>query len=221
MTAAQAHADDADPAAWLSEALQSLPALDHMPSVQAQHAVGTLLDIILNMPSLCSPLSGPFTKTAHFVSTLLTSPLPYVQLAAYKALAGAVSVGPAALCSRSQGLLRERSLLSIVITQGLATEDSKALAAQLLQAVVGEGGPDEGRAPLAPWLLWLACYEQDPLVGATVSGIISLLHDYRYPSSAICQLGQGLGQVHTPQPPESRPSCCWRFHSAAGQPLQH
>ena len=163
--------------------------MDHMPSDQAQLAVATLLDTLLSMPSLCSPLSGPFTKTAHFVSTLLTSPLPHVQLTAYKALAGAASVGPAALRSRSQGLLCERSLLSTVITQGLATVDSKALAAQLLQAVVVEGDPDEGRASLAPWLVWLACYEQDSLVGATVSGIISLLHDYRYLSFSHVPVG--------------------------------
>lgn len=150
-----------------------------MPSHKAQHAVATLLETILDLPSLCSPLSGPFIKTAHFVSTLLTSPLPHVQLTAYKALAGAASVGPAALRSRSHGLLCERSLLSTVITQGLATEESKGLAAQLLQAVVVEGDPHAGRACLAPWLVWLACYEQDPSVGPTVSGIISLLQDHR------------------------------------------
>ena len=181
----QAHADGTDPAAWLSEALLSLAALAHMPSHEAQHAVATLLDSLLDMPSLCSPLSGTFSKTAHFISTLLISHLPHVQLTAYKALAGAAFVGPAALRSRSLSLLCERSLLSTVITQGLATEDSKALAAQLLQAVVVESDPDEGRASLAPWLVWLACYEQDPLVGATVSGIISLLHDYRYHSFTV------------------------------------
>lgn len=187
----QAHADDADPAAWLNQALLSLPALDHMPSHKAQHAVTSLLHTTLNMPSLCSPLSGPFTKTAHFVSTLLTSPLPHVQLTAYKALAGAASVGPAALRSRCQGLLCERSLLSTVITEGLAAEGSKALAAQLLQAVAVEGDDCvEGRACLAPWLVWLACYEQDHLVGGTISGIISLLQEWRY--CAVCLLGSCL-----------------------------
>lgn len=192
-----------------------------MPSDKAQQAVGALLDTILSMTSLCNPMSGPFTKAAHFISTLLTSPLPYVQLATYKALAGAASVGPAALRSRCQGLLRERSLLSVVITQGLATEDNKALAAQLLQAVVVEGDPDEGRAPLAPWLVWLACYEQDPSVGATVSGIISLLQDYRYVSSAIYHFNQGLSHMHTPQPPVPSTSCCWHICSAAGQSFQY
>ena len=150
-----------------------------MPSHKAQHAVATLLHTVLDLPSLCSPLSGPFTRTAHFISTLLTSPLPHVQLTAYKALAGAASMGPAALRSRSQGLLCKRSLLSTVITQGLAIEESKTLAAQLLQAVVVEGDPQAGRARLAPWLVWLACYEQDLLVGSTVSGILSLLQDHR------------------------------------------
>lgn len=176
----QAHAGNADPAAWLSKALLSLPALDHLPTEKAQHSVATLLDTILDVPSLCSPLSGSFTKTAQFVSTLLTSPLPHVQLTAFKALAGAASVGPPALRSRTQGLLCERSLLSTVITQGLATKDSKALAAQLLQAVVVEGDADEGRACMAPWLVWLACYEQDHLVGATIAGIIGLLQDWRF-----------------------------------------
>lgn len=187
----QANADDADPAAWLNQALLSLPALDHMPSHKAQHAVASLLHTTLNTPGLCSPLSGPFTKTAHFVSTLLTSPLPHVQLTAYKALAGAASVGPAALRSRCQGLLCERSLLSTVITQGLAAQDSKALAAQLMQAVAVEGDDCvEGRACLAPWLVWLACYEHDHLVGATISGIISLLQEWRY--QTVCCLSLGI-----------------------------
>ena len=161
-----------------------------MPSHKAQHAVASLLHTTLNTPSLCSPLSGPFTKTAHFLSTLLTSPLSHVQLTAYKALAGAASVGPAALRSKCQGLLCERSLLLTVITQGLAAKDSsKALAAQLLQAVA-VGGEDcvEGRACLAPWLVWLACYEQDHLVGGAISGIISLLQEWRYLSVSCLSL---------------------------------
>lgn len=170
---------DADPAAWLTAAQASLPALDHMPTHRAQHAVATLLETILDMPSLCSPLSGPFTKAAHFVSRLLTNPLAQVQLAAYKTLVGAACVGPPALRSRCQGLLCERSLLSAVVTQGLASQDTKALAAQLLQAVVVEGSVEEGRACLLPSLVWLACYEQDHLVGGTLAGIIRLLQDWR------------------------------------------
>lgn len=183
-------ADDVDPAAWLNQALLSLPALDHMPSHKAQHAVASLLHTTLNTPRLCSPLSGPFSKTAYFVGTLLTSPLPHVQLTAYKALAGAASVGPAALRSRCQGLLCEGSLLSTVITQGLAATDSKALAAQLLQAVaVGNDDCVEGRACLAPWLVWLACYERDHLVGGIISGIISLLQEWRYRSVSCLPVG--------------------------------
>lgn len=159
--------------------MASLPALDHMQTHQAQHAVTALLDITLNTPSLCTPLSGLFSKAALLIRALLTSPLPQVQLAAYRAVAGAACVGPPALRSRCQGLLCERSLLSAVVTQGLASQSTKALAAQLLQAVVVEGDGEEGRLCLAPWLVWLACYQQDHLVGGTVAGIMSLLQDWR------------------------------------------
>ena len=176
---AQVARGNVDPAGWLSQALTSLPALEHMPPQTAAQAVAVMLDTVLDSPALCSPLAGPFTKTANFISTLLTSQLPHVGLTAYKTLTGAATVGPPALRTRTDSLLCQKDLLSAVVMEGLAGKASQPFAAQLLQAIVVEGDHDEGRASLAPWSVWLTCYQQDHAIGGTITGIIDCLQAWR------------------------------------------
>ena len=147
-----------------------------------------LLDALLEAPALCSQLSGSFAKTAHFINSVLTSHLPHVQLAAYKALVGAACVGPAALRVRTHGLLCHSTVLDTLMTQGLAEADSKLFAAQLLQAVAVEGNGDEGQSCLMPWMVWLACYEHDHVFGGTIAGVINYLQNWRYSPHPSCSM---------------------------------
>ena len=146
-----------------------------------------LLDALLEAPALCSPVSGSFAKTAHFINSMATSHLPHVQLAAYKALVGAACIGPAALRVRAHGLLCHSTVLDTLMTQGLAEADSKLFAAQLVQAAAVEGDSDEGQSCLMPWMVWLACYEHDHVIGATIAGVVNYLQNWRYtPHSSCC-----------------------------------
>jgi len=154
-----------------------------------------LLDALLEAPALCSQLSGSFAKTAHFINSVLTSHLPHVQLAAYKALVGAACVGPAALRVRTHGLLCHSTVLDTLMTQGLAEADSKLFAAQLLQAVAVEGNGDEGQSCLMPWMVWLACYEHDHVIGGTIAGVINYLQDWRYSPHSSCSLFDSGQQI--------------------------
>ncbi len=176
----------------------ALPALDHLAEPSSQQAVATLLDALLEAPALCSPLSGSFAKTAHFINRLLTSHLPHVQLAAHKALVGAACIGPAALRVQTHGLLCHSTVLDTLMTQGLAEADSKLFAAQLVQAVAVEGDGDEGQSCLMPWMVWLACYEHDRAIGGTVFGVINYLQNWRYSPRSSCSLfddGQWIRQA--------------------------
>ena len=170
----------------------ALPALHHLAEPSSQQAVATLLDALLEAPALCSPLSGSFAKTAHFINSLLTSHLPHVQHAAYKALVGAVCVGPAALRVQTHGLLSHSTVLDTLMMQGLAEADSKLFAAQLVQAVAVNGDGDEGQSRLMSWMVWLACYEHDHVIGGTIAGVVNYMQNWRYtPHSSRSLLNSG------------------------------
>ncbi|DBA67372.1 TPA: hypothetical protein ACH3X2_001663 [Trebouxia sp. C0005] len=203
-TSSQVKAGGNNAASWLHDAILALPALDCLAEPSSQQAVATLLDALLEAPALCSPLSGSFAKTAHFINSLLTSHLPHVQLAAYKALVGAACIGPAALRVQTHGLLSHSTVLDILMTQGLAEADSKLFAAQLVQAVAVEGDGDEGKSCLMPWMVWLACYEHDHVIGGTIAGVISYLQNWRASQQGFSQWEQAqphLISLFRQQPP--------------------
>ncbi|DBB03962.1 TPA: hypothetical protein ACH3X1_013032 [Trebouxia sp. C0004] len=189
-TSSQVKAGGIDAASWLHDATLALPALDHLAEAISQQAVATLLDALLETPALCSPLSGSFAKTAHFINSLLTSHLPHVQLAAHQALVGATCIGPAALRVRTHGLLCHSTVLDTLMTQGLAEAASKLCAAQLVQAVAVEGAGDEGQSCLMPWMMWLACYEHDHAIGGTIAGVINILQNWRTSQQGFSQWEQ-------------------------------
>ena len=168
-----------DAASWLHDAIAALPGLAHSSHPSARQAVAVVLDNMFEAPALCSQLSGSFGKAAHLVNSLLTSHLPHVQAAAYKALVGAACIGPAALRVRAHGLLCHSAILQTLIARGLADADSKLFAAELVQAVAVEGDSDEGQKQLLPWMVWLACYEQDHMIGGTIAGITDYLQERR------------------------------------------
>ena len=175
----QVRAGGADPAAWLHKAAAAVDGLHYLTPQASAQTVATLCDTLLEAPVLCSPLSGSFDKSASFLHSLLTSHLAHVRVTAYKALAGAACIGPPALRGRTHGLLCHSTVVKCLVTQGLAMADSKAFATQLLQAVAVEGTSSEGKAGLAGWMVWLACYERDPVAGGTIAGVINHLQDWR------------------------------------------
>ena len=206
----------------------ALPALGHLAEPSSQQAVATLLHTLLEAPALCSQLSGSFAKTAHFINSLLRSHLPHVQLAAYKAWVGAACIGPAALRVQTHGLLSHSAVLDTLMTQGLAEADCKLFAAQLVQAVAVAGDGDEGQACLMPWMVWLACYEHDHVIGGTIAGVTNYLQNWRYtPNSSCCLFNNGqqikpyiaYDDAYAISLPTS--SACWPLSSLSGALLVH
>ena len=169
-----------DPAAWLAEAAASLPGLKYLSDFSCRQTITKLMDTVLAVPELCNELSGCFAKTARLINSLLTDHLPHVQAAAYKTLVGAVCIGPPALCFRTHALMCHGLLMETLVTQGLADTNTKLFAAELLQAVVVEGETGQGCDALLPWVIWIACYEQDHSIGGIAAGVSQYLQEWRY-----------------------------------------
>ena len=117
---------------WLHEAEEALPGLHYLPLTSLHQAVTSLVEVVCCTSAFC-PLSSSWDRAAQLVQSLLSSNASHVRVAACKALAGAVCIGPVASQSNAAGVVCHKLVLQELIGTALAADDSKQTAAQALQ----------------------------------------------------------------------------------------
>ena len=194
----QVMGNEIDAAQWLHEAVLTLPGLCYLPIVS--QAVSLLVDVVCSATALCSTLHGCHNSAASFINSLINSQVPQVRAGACKALAGAVYIGPSAkalssrppldcasakaapdsplACGSAISIASHDTVLQAVVRIGLASDDSKQFAAQVLQAIVHLGS-DEQRTAVSAWMVWLTCFDQDHDVGGVISSLTNYLQSWR------------------------------------------